>query len=138
MNNTNGSAGNIKTVQNIYEAFGRGDVNAIVSTVSDNVVWIDPGYPDLPFGSNGRKKSEIPDFFQKLGENIHYTKFEPREFISDKENVIVLGFHEGNVPSTGKTISQEWVMVWKFDDKGKVKYYRAYLDTNEMVKAFKN
>lgn len=101
-------------------------------------MWIDPGYPDLPFGSNGRNKSGIPDFFRLLGENITFTKFEPREFITDEENVIVLGYHEGNISSTGKTIAQEWVMVWKFDDSGKVKYYRAYLDTNELVKAFKN
>ncbi len=129
---------NTQTVQNIYEAFGRGDVDTIVSSVSDNVVWIDAGYPEVPFGSNGRSKAQIPDFFQKLAASINYTKFEPREFIEDDKNVIVLGFHEGSVPSTGKTISQDWVMVWKFDDKGKVKYYRSFLDTNEMAKAFKN
>jgi uncharacterized protein len=129
---------NIKTVQNIYEAFGIGDVNTIVNSVSDDVVWIDPGYPDLPFGSEGRTKNQIPDFFQSLGTHINYTKFEPREFIADKENVIVLGYHEGTITSTGKNIGQEWVMVWKFNDTGKVKYYRAHLDTNQLVKAFKN
>lgn len=129
---------NIKTVQNIYEAFGRGDVDFIVNSTADNVNWNDAGYPDLPFGSRNRKKSEIPAFFKTLSETINYTSFEPREFITNDDSVIVLGYHEGKVLSTGKILGQEWVMVWKFDENGKVKYYRSFLDSNEIVNALKN
>ena len=30
---------NIKTVESVYEAFGRGDVSAILETVTDDVDW---------------------------------------------------------------------------------------------------
>jgi ketosteroid isomerase-like protein len=34
-----GSEDNIKTIQAIYEAFGRGDVGAILESVTDEVDW---------------------------------------------------------------------------------------------------
>jgi len=34
-----GADANIKTIQMIYEAFGRGDVDAITSNVTDDVDW---------------------------------------------------------------------------------------------------
>ena len=129
---------NIQTVQQIYADFGAGNVSGIMNSISDDVVWVDAGYPDLPYGSTGRSKKDIPAFFKSLNESVDYKKFEPKEFIADGNSVIVLGYHEGNTKPANKSFGQEWVMVWKLDDSGKVKYYRSFLDTNELVKAYKN
>jgi ketosteroid isomerase-like protein len=34
-----GAAENIKTITSVYEAFGRGDVEAILAAVTDDVDW---------------------------------------------------------------------------------------------------
>lgn len=129
---------NIKTVQQIYADFGSQNISGIMNAIANDVTWIDPGYPDVPFGSNGRTKKEIPDFFKSLGENIVYSKFEPREFYSDGNVVIVAGYHEGKTLPRNKHVGHEWVMVWKFNKEGKVNYYRAFIDTNEMAKGFRD
>lgn len=129
---------NTQAVQQIYADFGNGNIPGIINAVADNVIWIDPGYPDIPFGSNGRIKKEIPDFFKSLSETVEFSKFEPREFIADGNNVIVLGYHEGKTKPRNKSFGHEWIMVWKFDGNGKVASYRAFIDTNDMAKGFRD
>lgn len=129
---------NIQTIQQIYTDFGAGNITGILNSVSDDVTWIDPGYPDVPFGSNGRTKNQIPEFFKSLSESIVYIKFEPREFFSDGNTVIVTGYHEGKTKPRNKHVGHEWIMVWKFNNAGKVNYYKAFLDTNEMAKGFRD
>ena len=129
---------NIETIQQIYADFGAGNVTGILNKIADDVLWIDAGYPDVPWASNGRTKKQIPEFFKSLAENIAYTKFEPCEFFSDGNAVIVKGYHEGNTIPRNKHVGHEWVMVWKFNDAGNVNYYRAFIDTDEMAKGFRD
>lgn len=35
--------------KNSYEAFQRGDIETVLNSCSDNVEWILPGYPDIPY-----------------------------------------------------------------------------------------
>ena len=39
---------NLQLVQELYAAFGRGDVPAILEQLTDDVVWYDPCPPEVP------------------------------------------------------------------------------------------
>ena len=129
---------NIKTIQQMYADFGGGNISGILDVVADNATWIQLGYPDLPFGSNGMTKKEIPGFFKKLADSVDYTNFEPREFIAEGNKVIVIGYHEGKTKPKGVQFGHEWIMVWKFNEEGKVTYSKVFTDTNELAKGFRN
>jgi ketosteroid isomerase-like protein len=130
---------NKQTVQQIYADFGAGNISGILNALADEVSWTDPGYPDIPYGSNGaRIKNQVPEFFKTLADSVNYTKFEPREFFTDENTVIVTGYFEGKSKPKNIGFGHDWAMVWKFNNEGKVKSYKAFIDTNEVAKAFRN
>jgi ketosteroid isomerase-like protein len=129
---------NKQTVKQMYADFGAGNISGIINVMADDVKWTDPGYPDIPFASKGRTKNQIPDFFKALGESVIYTKFEPREFFTDGNSVIVLGYHEGKTKPKDVAFGHDWAMIWKFNNEGKVSSYQSFIDTNEVAKGFRN
>jgi len=129
---------NIQTVQNLYSDFGKGNIQGIMDVVADNVSWNDAGYPDLPFGSENRPKNDIPNFFKTLSESVNYSRFEPQEFYADGNAVVAVGHHEGVTKPKNVHFSSPWIMLWKFNDAGKVSYVRTFIDTNEIGKGFRN
>ena len=48
------------------------------------------------------------EFFSLVGETIEFEQFEPREFVTQGDTVIVLGYERSLVQSTGRTFEQEW------------------------------
>ena len=60
----------IETVQSIYEAFGRGDIDFILDQLTDDVDWASCPDSDIaPWHGIHRGKAEVPAFFKALGEN---------------------------------------------------------------------
>lgn len=129
---------NVETVKQMYADFGNGNIPGILNVLAEDISWNDAGYPDLPFGSINRKKKEVPEFFKTLSESVNYTKFEPREFVAEGNNVIAIGYHEGTTKPANTKFGHDWVMVWKFDNSGMVKYVKTFVDTNEIAKGFRN
>jgi ketosteroid isomerase-like protein len=75
-------------------------------------------------------------FFSALAENVDYSSFEPKEFFSDKNAVIVPGHHTGKVKQTGKTFDHDWCMVFRLRD-GKTYHYYVFVDTRDQAESFK-
>jgi uncharacterized protein len=123
-------ADNIATVQEIYAAFGKGDVPGIISRLSKDVEWewgaIDQGIPWL----KPRKGSvEVGKFFGALHEHVELTRFEPFSFMANEEFVMVLIRAGGRHKKSGKTWEETEAHAWGFDKQGKVNRFRHYVDT---------
>lgn len=58
---------NILLVQELYTAFGRGDVPAILDRLTDDVAWYDPGPPEVPHANRSGGPEEVGSFFGRLG-----------------------------------------------------------------------
>jgi uncharacterized protein len=128
---------NTKKVQDIYAAFGRGDIAAILNSLADEIEWHHPGPPDvLPWAKSRHSRAEVEQFFKVLGETHEFEAFEPREYVAQGDTVVVLGWSRARAKSTGRIYEEHWAMVWTFRN-GKVVGYRAYDDTAAMVAAFK-
>jgi uncharacterized protein len=54
-----------QVVQQAYEAFGRGDIPAVLGMLDDRVEWTAPG--TLPHGGSFKGPEEVGQFFQGLG-----------------------------------------------------------------------
>jgi ketosteroid isomerase-like protein len=124
---------NIQTVQAIYEAFGRGDIETIISKLHPRVQWEawngmtaqDAGVPWL------QKRigiSEVPAFFQSLA-GAQFHAFEPRSFMAGEGQVAVTLFFDATFEQTGRRINDEEIHWWSFDDRGQVIAFRHYCDT---------
>lgn len=127
---------NEQLVRDAYAAFVRGDIDGVLARVSDDVVWDCAGAPELPYGGVRHGKTGVAEFFRILADTENVQTFEPQEFISDRDTVIVLGRYAAVVKATGRTAQAEWVHVFRIRD-GKVAGWREYLDTAAYLQAYR-
>ena len=120
---------NASTVGKLYEAFGRGDIPYIIDHVDDNCKWIGAGEGSLPQGGTYIGKDAI-SFFQRLGENEDFMAFNPVAIHNINNNeVVAFGNMAATSKITGKKMSSDWVMHWKFNEEGKAVYFHDFFDT---------
>jgi hypothetical protein len=119
----------IETVQGIYEAFGSGDVGAILDVLTDDVDFgSEPDSTIAPWHGRRRNKQEVAAFFQAIGENLEVTEFTPLAFASNDTDVMAVIRFGVKVPATGKSGSMHLHHWWRFDGD-KVCFYRGTEDT---------
>jgi uncharacterized protein len=132
---------NTQTVQDIYAAFGRGDVPAILARLADDVCW-----DQLPDGSGAERhgvpwlmprtgRDEVADFFEALGGlDIHV--FAPTAILAEGDTVVALIDEDVTVRATGERFRDETAHVWTFDPDGRVAEFRHVADTVKHVEAY--
>ena len=126
----------VATVQSIYEAFGRGDIPAILDKLADDVRWEE--WPD-----NHAQKSGVPwlqtragkegtlDFFKVVG-GFNFHEFQVRSLMAGGNQVAADVLVEATVPP-GVRFRDEEIHLWTFDESGKVARFRHYLDTAKHI-----
>jgi ketosteroid isomerase-like protein len=132
-----GAQENKKMVQDTYAAFGRGDIAAVLASLSDDVDWqaIAGAGPHVPTSGPRRGRAQVQTFFAQLGDSVDFKKFEPREFVAEGDKVVTLGYYEAVAKKTGRSFKSEWVMVFTFAN-GKVVKFREYADSAGVNAAF--
>lgn len=128
---------NVQLIQEAFENFSKGNIPGIMESCADDIIWGSYNNPTVPYAGLFYGKEGVLEFFTNLGSNLNYTAFEPREFISQGDTVIVLGRHAGTVKKTGKSFDHDWAMHFKVKD-GKVQKYFAFVDSLEQANAFKD
>ncbi len=126
---------NKRTVQAIFEAFGRGDIPGVLGHVSEDVTWDAPGPSVVPFYGRRRGHEGATEFFVQLGSNVDFERFEVREFIAEGDSVVVTGSERGRVKRTGKSYDNDWVILFKVGG-GKVAGFHVYDNTAAVAEAF--
>ena len=120
----------IQTVQAIYEAFGRGDVPAILDRLADSLDFgSEPESTVAPWHGHRTTKDEVVEFFRLIGEHLEVTEFTPLAFTSNETEVMSVVRFGVKVPATGKHGAMDIHHWWKFDDDGRVCFYRGTEDT---------
>ena len=121
-----------RKVQTIYEAFGRGDVPAILEHVSADVEW-EYGWKSspIPWLVPGRGRDHALKFFQTVGAELEFHSFAVNEVLGSDRLVVALVSLEMTVRKTGKRIVEtDEVHIWRFDEKGQVARFRHAADTH--------
>jgi uncharacterized protein len=126
----------IDTVQKMYDAFGRGDVPAILEHLADDVQWeYGVTSTDVPWLQPRRGPAEVARFFEALSA-LDFHKFQPKEFLAAGHLVVVLFDLEVTVRATGKRIVEDdEVHIWYFNEGGKVARFRHRVDTHQHLMA---
>ena len=127
---------NLKTVEEIFGAFGRGDVAGVLALLADDVRWTVSGPAEVPHFGERRGHEQVREFFVSLGTNVEFERFETDEFVCQGEKVVVLGGERGRVRRTGRSFDNDWAMVFTLTG-GKVSNFRAYENTAAVAEAFR-
>jgi uncharacterized protein len=126
---------NLETVKAIYAASAEGRIGDIVSKVSPQIIWVQPGTGVVPWAGTWLGPDRVGAFFARLNETAEIDKLDPREYVEAGDTVVALGYIEGRAKAGGKPFACNFAMVWKFKD-GLVEFHQAYFDTSEIAKAF--
>ena len=121
----------LPTVQDIYAAFGRGDVPAILAHVSPEVDWeYGPRSMQAPWLRRGRGVEGAVAFFQAVGQHLDIQRFVVKELFASEQTVLALVDIEFVVRGTGMRVQEEdEVHVWRFDEQGKIIRFRHVVDS---------
>jgi hypothetical protein len=128
---------NVQIVQECYAAILRGDIQALLNAMSEDVEWQLPGPNDMPWAGLNRGREQVARWWAIVGETCDVEQFEPREYIAHGDKVVVLGYDRVHVKVTGRTWENNWADVWTLHE-GKVVSFRAYEDTAAIVAAVRN
>lgn len=127
-----GEEANVQVVQEAYAAFKRGNIQAILDSLSKDVEWIAPGVE--PVAGMYRGPDEVARFFQQVNEISEFSSFEPGEYVAQRDRVVALGHYRATVRNTGRQYDCDWAMVFTFQD-GKISKFQEYTDTAAIVAA---
>jgi ketosteroid isomerase-like protein len=125
-----------KVVQDLYAAFGRGDVTSIVGMMTEDAVWRVAGRGDYPTIGTWRGAKGVADFFKLVAETERPTEFSPQEFFAVKDRVFVLGHYTWTIIKTGKSVTCDFVHIFELRD-GKVSGFTEFTDTAQFVEAYR-
>jgi ketosteroid isomerase-like protein len=128
---------NIETVQAIYEAFGRGDVEAILARLSEDVEWeYGVNTTDVPWLQPRRGRAGAAEFFQALAA-LEFRNFQVTLIAGSGNIVVGLCDVTAVVRSTGKTfVEPDEAHIWHFGEDGLVQRFRHRADTHQQWLAF--
>ncbi|HZB83490.1 MAG TPA: nuclear transport factor 2 family protein [Rubrobacteraceae bacterium] len=120
----------VAVVQSAYEAFRRGDVQAIFALLHPEIeLYQSEG---VPWGGKYKGHEGVGYFLSKLTETIEYSMVDPDQFIDDEEgHVVAVGHTRGLVRASGREFEVPAVHVWAIRE-GKAVKFEAYIDTFQM------
>jgi ketosteroid isomerase-like protein len=123
---------NIQTVKDFFAAMGRGDREALLALVAEDIEWIIPG-KDWPLAGTRHGHGGLADLLETASKSIE-TSTEPREFVAQGDRVLVIGFARGRIKATKKTFEDDWIFAITVRD-GKLTNIREYVDTQALARA---
>ena len=129
-------AQNTRVVQDAYAAFGRSDIQALLADLADGIVWhgVYGAGSHVPTAGERRGKAAVAEFFKQVADNVHFSRFEPKEFIATGDKVVALGHYTATTPK-GKGFDSEFAMVFTLRN-GKITHFREFCDSTAINAAY--
>ena len=132
---------NVETMQQIYEAFGRGDIAANVERHAEDVQW--EQWPtgnaaqerDVPYMRARRGREAVAGFFEDIQDDFEMNSFSPHTFLEGDGQVAVVIEVDLTVKATGKRLRDEEIHLVEFGSSGEVTAFRHFLDTAKAIDA---
>ncbi len=129
-------AQNTRVVQDAYAAFGRSDIDTLLTFLADDIVWVGVygTKSHVPMSGERRGKAAVAEFFKQVAENITFSLFDPKDFIATGDTVVTLGHYTGMTPMQ-KKFDSDFAMVFTMQN-GKVARFQEFCDSAAINEAF--
>jgi ketosteroid isomerase-like protein len=126
------SQANVELVRGVYEAFGRGDVDAVFAAMKPDIEWDE--CEGMPYGGVYRGREAIVEkVFGPILADVEAFTADPEEILPlDDARVIARGRHGGK--GTHGPVDARFVHIWTLTD-GKVSRYEQLADTRRFCDA---
>jgi len=129
------SAENVGTVRRLYEAFGKGDVPAVLGAFDKEIVWNEAEnfvYSDRnPYVG---PQAVLEGVLLRLVSEWHNFTVIPDAILDAGDQVVTLGTYTATYKKTGKSVKAQMVHVWTLSN-GKATKFQQYTDTKQFADA---
>ena len=123
------SSENVALVRGIYNAFGAGDMPAVLGAMHADIVWNEANNFPYADGNPYVGPGAILDgVFMRCATEWDGFGVEVDEIIDAGDTVVALGHYTGTYLATGKTQKTQMAHVWRIAD-GKAAHFQQYADT---------
>ncbi|SRR5713101_1676689 len=128
---------NTTLIQSLYDAFGRGDVQTILNSLTDDVQWALEGPVIIPFAGQRRGISQVRSFFEALATTQTGRKLNMEPFIAQGDQVAAYGRYSCTVTATGKKLDCPIAHFFTIRN-GKVSRFVDLTDTAAVADAYQS
>lgn len=121
----------VEKVQEIYRAFGKRDLHAVIALMANDVEIQQSA--ELPWGGSYCGHAGVKDFLAKLSEQLE-NRLTIEGVIDAGEQVVVSGRTSGKARATGLEFDIPFVHVWTVQE-GLITLFEPYIDNATMLVA---
>ena len=125
---------NVAVVQAIYDAFGTGDMPAVLGAMSPDIVWTEAD--NFPYADGNPyigPDAILNGVFMRCATEWDGFGVAIDEIIDAGDTVVALGHYTGTYLATGKPQRTQLAHVWRIKD-GKAAAFQQYADTLHVAK----
>ena len=115
-------------VKRLHAALDRADMPALMEALTDDVEWEMYGVATMPFGGPRVGKEQVVAWYKQLLSACKFTRLDRREYVTQDDTCIALGYAEGRVRATGRSFTTDWAQVFTVRD-GRVCRFREFVDS---------
>ncbi len=128
---------NIKIVQQLYSAFEKRDIPAILSMLSPDVEWVEPSNPFNPAAGIRYGHSGFLEWVNIGRQSEEILVLEPRKYLTAINTVAVYGYMKCLAKATRKIYESDFVHLFSIKDNQIVRF-QEFFDTYAAGEAFRN
>jgi ketosteroid isomerase-like protein len=122
---------NVQIVEDVYAAFARGDVAAVLAAMTDDVEWHEA--EGMPYGGVYRGGDAVAqNVLGPITTDILDFAVTPAEMIASGDTVAVVVRYTGTGKNTGEELDLQVVHIWNVRD-GKIERFRQFADTAKFL-----
>jgi ketosteroid isomerase-like protein len=129
------SKADAEVIREIYDAFARGDVGAVLGAMSPGIVWREAdNHPYADRNPYVGPDAIVQGIFARLGTEWDGFAAVMDEILDGGDKVVALGRYRGTNKKSGKAIDAQVVHVWTVEN-GKAASFQQYTDTLQFARA---
>lgn len=127
---------NLAVVQDVYAAFARRDLQAILAHLSPDVVWAEPENPFNPAGGTRHGHAGFLEWARIGHEAEDIEVLDPQLFLTGEDAVAVVRRLRCRAKRTGRSYESDFVHLVRFRD-GMITRFQEFFDTHAAGEAFR-
>lgn len=124
---------NVQLLEQLYDAFARGDVGTVLGAFDPEIEWTSSEGAVYPGTFHG-PDAVLQNIFMRIATEWEGFRVDVHEYIDGGDNVVALARYSGTYRDTGKSMDAGVAHVWTVRD-GRIVRYRQYVDSRKLAEA---
>ena len=125
---------NVTLIKQLYDSMSKGDLNALLELVTDDVEFVVPGPPEIGAAGTWRGPGGVRECFARLREAQENQRIDIREFVAEGDHVVVLLHVAAKARATGRSFESDIIHFFTIRN-GRITRLLDFFDTAALVEA---